>query len=120
MKSLEKQTYPCHDEEHEILPALPKAPKRPINLEDINNKLDVLINCIKGVSDMKNKVSVKIINKSSREIPEEIVNDDILFGNMSELQRILEEYNLRLYSYERVYNDDKELSEQIITIDDIK
>ena len=64
-------------------------------------------------------VKVKIINNSSREIPEELT-EDMMFKPLSEVQRILEEYNLKCHSYEMVYNDKKELSEQIITINDIK
>lgn len=63
-------------------------------------------------------VKVKIINNSSREIPQELTEN--AFMPLSEVQRILEEYNLKCHSYEMVYNDKKELSEQIITINDIK
>lgn len=63
-------------------------------------------------------VKVKIINKSSREIPQELTEN--AFMPLSEVQRILEEYNLKCHSYEMVYDDDKKLSEQIITINDIK
>lgn len=64
-------------------------------------------------------VKVKIINNSSREIPQELT-EEMMFKPLSEVQRILEEYNLKCHSYEMVYNDKKELSEQIITINDIK
>lgn len=63
-------------------------------------------------------VKVKIINKSSREIPQELTEN--AFMPLSEVQQILEEYNLKCHSYEMVYDDDKKLSEQIITINDIK
>ena len=63
-------------------------------------------------------VKVKIINKSSREIPQELTEN--AFMPLSEVLQILEEYNLKCHSYEMVYDDDKKLSEQIITINDIK
>lgn len=63
-------------------------------------------------------VKVKIINNSSREIPQELT-EDMMIKPLSEVQQILEEYNLKCHSYEMVYNN-KELSEQIITIIDIK
>ena len=63
-------------------------------------------------------VKVKIINNSSREIPQELT-EEMNFKPLSEVQQILEEYNLKCQSYEMVY-DNKELSEQIITINDIK
>ena len=64
-------------------------------------------------------VKVKIINNSSREIPQELT-EKMNFKPLSEVQQILEEYNLKCQSYEMVYDDDKKLSEQIITINDIK
>ena len=64
-------------------------------------------------------VKVKIINNSSREIPQELT-EEMMFKQLSEVQQILEEYNLKCQSYEMVYDDDKKLSEQIITINDIK
>lgn len=64
-------------------------------------------------------VKVKIINNSSREIPQELT-EEMMFKSLSEVQQILEEYNLKCQSYEMVYDDDKKLSEQIITINDIK
>ena len=63
-------------------------------------------------------VKVKIINNSSREIPQELTED--MIKPLSEVQQILEEYNLKCHSYEIIYDDDKKLSEQIITINDIK
>lgn len=63
-------------------------------------------------------VKVKIINNSSREIPQELT-EDMMIKPLSEVQQILEEYNLKCQSYEMVY-DNKELSEQIITINDIR
>lgn len=64
-------------------------------------------------------VKVKIINNSSREIPQELT-EEMNFKPLSEVQQILEEYNLKCQSYEMVYDDNKELTEQIITINDIK
>ena len=64
-------------------------------------------------------VKVKIINNSSREIPQELT-EVMMIKPLSEVQQILEEYNLKCQSYEMVYDDDKKLSEQIITINDIK
>lgn len=64
-------------------------------------------------------VKVKIINNSSREIPQELT-EDMMIKPLSEVQQILEEYNLKCNSYEMVYDDDKKLSEQIITINDIE
>ena len=64
-------------------------------------------------------VKVKIINNSSREIPQELT-EDMMIKPLSEVQQILEEYNLKCQSYEMVYDDDKKLSEQIITINDDK
>lgn len=63
-------------------------------------------------------VKVKIINNSSREIPQELT-EEMIFKSLTEVQQILDEYNLKCYSYEMVY-DDKKLLEQIITIIDIK
>lgn len=64
-------------------------------------------------------VKVKIINNSSREIPQELT-EEMMIKTLSEVQQILEEYNLKCHSYEMVYDDDKKLSEQIITINDIE
>ena len=64
-------------------------------------------------------VKVKIINNSSREIPQELT-EEMMIKPLSEVQQILEEYNLKCQSYEMVYDDDKKLSEQIITINDIE
>lgn len=64
-------------------------------------------------------VKYKIINNSSREIPQELT-EEMMFRPLSEVQQILEEYNLKCHSFEMIYDDDKKLSEQIITINDIK
>lgn len=64
-------------------------------------------------------VKYKIINNSSREIPQELT-EEMMFKPLSEVQQILEEYNLKCHSFELVYDDNKKLSEQIITINDIK
>ena len=53
-------------------------------------------------------VKVKIINNSSREIPQELT-EEMMFKPLSEVQQILEEYNLKCHSYEMVYDDDKKL-----------
>ena len=43
-------------------------------------------------------VKVKIINNSSREIPQELT-EEMMFKPLSEVQQILEEYNLKCHSY---------------------
>lgn len=58
----------------------------------------------------------KVINKSHRELPEEIAN---ACGNMSigEINDIAEEYNLKIIEYEKVFEECK-LVEETFTIGD--
>lgn len=59
-------------------------------------------------------VKVKIVNKSKRELPEEVI-EALTFKTVSEANDILEEYNLKIVEYERVLKDAK-IKEQIFTI----
>lgn len=65
-------------------------------------------------------LSLKFKNKSSREIPAELmasVDSDITY---EEINKILEEYNLRVNEYEKVFDHDNNEVEQIFVIGDIK
>lgn len=59
---------------------------------------------------------VKIVNKSSRELPEEAV-DAISFRTLTDANEILEEYNLKISEMEREIEDGK-LVTQTLTITD--
>ena len=59
-------------------------------------------------------VKVKIVNKSKRELPEEVI-EALTFKTVSEANDILDEYNLKIVEYERVLKDAK-IKEQIFTI----
>lgn len=59
---------------------------------------------------------VRIINKSSRELPEEAI-DAISFRSLTEANEVLEEYNLKIYEMEREFEDGK-LSSQTLTLVD--
>lgn len=63
--------------------------------------------------------NLKIINKSSRTINDEIV-DAMMFKSLSEANEVLAEYNLKLREIERVFDDDDHVTETILTIDDTK
>ena len=62
-------------------------------------------------------MKVKVINNSSRELPEEAM-DAITFKTLSEANNILAEYNLKIVEMEREL-DNGHLLSQTITIDDI-
>lgn len=62
-------------------------------------------------------VKVKIVNKSKRELPEEVI-EALTFKTVSEANDILDEYNLKIVEYERVLKDAK-IKEQIFTIGSI-
>lgn len=59
---------------------------------------------------------VKIVNKSSRELPEEAV-DAISFKTLTDANEILEEYNLKILEMEREFEDGS-LVTQTFTIAD--
>lgn len=59
---------------------------------------------------------VKIVNKSSRELPEEAV-DAISFKTLTDANEVLEEYNLKILEMEREFEDGK-LVTQTLTITD--
>ena len=59
---------------------------------------------------------VKIVNKSSRELPEEAV-DAISFKTLTDANEVLEEYNLKILEMEREFEDGS-LVTQTITIAD--
>lgn len=59
---------------------------------------------------------VKIVNKSSRELPEEAV-DAISFKTLTDANEVLEEYNLKILEMEREFEDGN-LVTQTITISD--
>jgi hypothetical protein len=59
---------------------------------------------------------VKIVNKSSRELPEEAV-DAISFKTLTDANEVLEEYNLKILEMEREFEDGS-LITQIFTIAD--
>lgn len=59
---------------------------------------------------------VKIVNKSSRELPEEVV-DAISFKTLTDVNEVLEEYNLKILEMERDIEDEK-LVIQTFTIAD--
>ena len=59
---------------------------------------------------------VKIVNKSSRELPEEAV-DAISFRTLTDANEILEEYNLKISEMEREI-EDGHLINQTLTITD--
>lgn len=61
-------------------------------------------------------MKVKIKNKSSREIPQELV-DAIPFKSFDEVNRIAEEYNLRITELSNGY-ENGELVEQELTFGD--
>ena len=68
---------------------------------------------------MKNEgyVSVTLKNLSDRPIPQEVV-DNVLFNNVDNLNKIAEEYNLKVIELKNIYNEDKELIEQELVIGD--
>ena len=59
---------------------------------------------------------VKIVNKSSRELPEEVV-DAISFKTLTDVNEVLEEYNLKILEMERDIEDET-LVTQTFTIAD--
>ena len=59
---------------------------------------------------------VKIVNKSSRELPEEAV-DAISFKTLTDANEVLEEYNLKILEMEREFEDGS-LITQTFTIAD--
>ena len=68
---------------------------------------------------MKNEghVSVTLKNLSDRSIPQEVV-DNVLFNNVDDLNKVAEEYNLKVIELKNIYNEDKELIEQELVIGD--
>lgn len=49
-------------------------------------------------------VKIKIKNKSSRDIPEELV-EDLYFKTLDQINEIAEQYNLKVIEMSREYND---------------
>lgn len=49
-------------------------------------------------------VKIKIKNKSSRDIPEELV-EDLQFKTLDQINEIAEQYNLKVIEMSREYND---------------
>ena len=68
---------------------------------------------------MKNEgyVSVTLKNLSDKPIPQEVV-DNVLFNNVDNLNKVAEEYNLKVIELKNIYNEDKELIEQELVIGD--
>ena len=62
---------------------------------------------------------IKYVNKSSREIPPELMalsDSEITYEKINE---VLDEYNLRVKEYERVFDSNQKTVEQIFVIGDI-
>ena len=51
------------------------------------------------------RVKIKINNKSSRDIPEELV-ENLQFKTLDQINEIAEEYNLKVIEVTREYDDD--------------
>ena len=62
------------------------------------------------------RVKIKINNKSSRDIPEELVND-LQFKTLDQINEIAEEYNLKVIEVTREY-DNGHLVENELTFGD--
>ena len=63
------------------------------------------------------RVKIKINNKSSRDIPEELVND-LQFKTLDQINEIAEEYNLKVIEVTREYDDDGHFVENESTFGD--
>lgn len=61
-------------------------------------------------------VKIKIKNKSSRDIPEELV-EDLQFKTLDQINEIAEQYNLKVIEMSREY-DDGHLIENELTFGD--
>lgn len=66
---------------------------------------------------MDNMVSVKIKNLSDKSIPQELL-DQVLFNDVDNFNKVAEEYNLKIIELKNIYDDDKNLVEQELTIGD--
>ena len=64
-------------------------------------------------------VKYKIINNSSREIPQELT-EEMMFRPLSEVQQILEEYNLKITKFDVEFDDNGHAIKQTLTIEDFK
>ena len=62
-------------------------------------------------------VKIKIKNKSSRDIPEELV-EDLQFKTLDQINEIAEEYNLKVIEVMREYDDDGHFVENELTFGD--
>lgn len=62
-------------------------------------------------------VSVKIKNLSDKSIPQELL-DQVLFNDVDNFNKVAEEYNLKIIELKNIYDDDKNLVEQELTIGD--
>lgn len=62
---------------------------------------------------------LKIINKSSRTINDEIV-DAMTFKTLNDTNEVLAQYNLKIREFERIFDEDGNAIETIVTIDDTK
>lgn len=63
-------------------------------------------------------MKIRVINKSSRELPEELA-DACMQLTITDVNNVADEYNLKIVEYEKIF-DDGELLEVIYTIGDIK
>ena len=63
------------------------------------------------------RVKIKINNKSSRDIPEELVND-LQFKTLDQINEIAAEYNLKVIEATREYDDDGHFVENELTFGD--
>ena len=59
---------------------------------------------------------IRIVNKSTRELPEEAI-DAISFKSLTEANEVLEEYNLKISEMEREFEDGKLSSQTIVLVD---
>lgn len=62
-------------------------------------------------------VKIKIKNKSSRDIPEELV-EDLQFKTLDQINEIAEEYNLKVIEVMREYDADGHFVENELTFGD--
>lgn len=63
------------------------------------------------------RVKIKIKNNSSRDIPEELV-EDLQFKTLDQINEIAEEYNLKVIEMTRGYDDDGHFVENELTFGD--
>ena len=61
-------------------------------------------------------IKIRIVNKSTRELPEEAI-DAISFKSLTEANEVLVEYNLKISEMEREFEDGKLSSQTIVLVD---